>query len=676
MFRNAKLAVKITFGFVMVLLIAVALGGTAVYNMRQIGQDVTALAEQYVPEVTTATQVERRSQQLMYEMRGYGFTEDESYHTAGAGHLTRTKEALKDARDLADRYPQLVVLRRNAEEVTQSLGTYEKLMGETVALIGKMKEIRQRMDAQAKIFMENGRAYLESQESAMEKHLFQNDTAAAKDRLVKITRANDLLDRGDEVRIVAWHAQGLRDPKIIVEALPLFDKILKAIEDIRAITVQDVNLRQLAAMEGAAKGYQGAVSDLVTTWQALQEVNAQRTAVGGKVSEAAQATARGGVEHIQEITKSSVEDLASSSLIMIVGLAVAVGLGMLLAFVITLSITKPVSRIAEVLSEGSSQVASASEQLSGASQQLAEGSSELAASIEETSATLQQSASMVRQNNENTKQAAMLSKQAMEAAEGGNQEMTEMMTAMGDLKKSSDEIAKIIKVIDEIAFQTNILALNAAVEAARAGEAGMGFAVVAEEVRNLAQRSAQAAKDTASIIERNIALSESGVAVAVKVKGSLETIADGARKVSELVDEITAASSEQAQGIEQITKAISQMDQVTQSTASNAEESASASEELSAQAESMKEAVQGLLVLVHGVGASAGLGAAPHRSSPALRGRSPQAALPGGRGKEGGAGRPQGRKGPQGTPAKGGSGHTNVVNPDDVIPLDDDLQDF
>ncbi|HQK26268.1 MAG TPA: hypothetical protein PK393_12170, partial [Synergistaceae bacterium] len=331
MFRNAKLAVKITFGFVLILLIAVALGGTAVYNMRQIGQGVTALAEQYVPEVTVATQVERRSQQLMYEMLGYGFTEDEAYYTAGAGHLARAKEALKEARDLSDRYSNLAVLHRSVEEVTQSLGVYERLMGDTATLINKMKEIRQRMDAQAKIFMENGRAYLESQESAMGKHLFQNDTAAAKDRLVKITRASDILDQGNEVRIAAWRSQGLRDPKIIAEALPVFDKILKAIEELRGLTVQDVNLRQIAAMEGAAKGYQGAVQDLATTWQALQELNAQRTAVGNEVSQAAQATARGGVEHTQEITKASVENLASSSLIMIVGLAVAVGLGMLLA---------------------------------------------------------------------------------------------------------------------------------------------------------------------------------------------------------------------------------------------------------------------------------------------------------------------------------------------------------
>ena len=178
--------------------------------------------------------------------------------------------------------------------------------------------------------------------------------------------------------------------------------------------------------------------------------------------------------------------------------------------------------------------------------------------------------------------------------------MSEMMDSMNEIKKSSDQIAKIIKVIDEIAFQTNILALNAAVEAARAGDAGMGFAVVAEEVRNLAQRSAQAAKDTAAIIESNIELSEKGVNVARKVGESLSEINVQARKVNELMDEIAAASLEQSQGISQINKAISQMEKVTQQNAANAQESASASEELSSQAQNLRSITQQLVMLVNG----------------------------------------------------------------------------
>jgi len=207
---------------------------------------------------------------------------------------------------------------------------------------------------------------------------------------------------------------------------------------------------------------------------------------------------------------------------------------------------------------------------------------------------------MIYQNSENTKQAATLAAQARAAADKGNVEMEEMMSSINGIKKSSDEISRIIKVIDEIAFLTNILALNAAVEAARAGDAGMGFAVVAEEVRTLAQRSAQAAKDTAALIEQNIEMSNQGVAVSKRVADSLLDITTQAKKVNELMDEVSAASQEQTQGIAQINKALQQMETVTQSNAANAEESASTAEELSAQSLNLQEIVQELASMVNG----------------------------------------------------------------------------
>lgn len=251
--------------------------------------------------------------------------------------------------------------------------------------------------------------------------------------------------------------------------------------------------------------------------------------------------------------------------------------------------------------EGSSHgISSASSQLDAASQKLAEGSSEQAASIQETSSTLEETASMVQQNRENTKQAASLAKQSKEYANNSNAQMQKMMVAMDDLKKSSAEISKIIRVIDEIAFQTNILSLNAAVEAARAGDAGKGFAVVAEEVRSLAQRSAQAAQDTTQIIESNIALSENGARIAKDVQQSVSEIDIQSKKVSDLLDEIAVATDEQAQGVSQINKAIAQMEIVLSSNASTAEESASASRDLYEQTLKMNEIISRLNQVVDG----------------------------------------------------------------------------
>jgi methyl-accepting chemotaxis protein/methyl-accepting chemotaxis protein-1 (serine sensor receptor) len=252
------------------------------------------------------------------------------------------------------------------------------------------------------------------------------------------------------------------------------------------------------------------------------------------------------------------------------------------------------------LSEGAGQVACAAGQISSSSQSLAQGSSEQAASLEETSASSEEINSMARKNAENAHAANGLVTQSQQKFNETNRSLEAMVEAMSDIKTSSDKVAKIIKVIDEIAFQTNILALNAAVEAARAGEAGMGFAVVADEVRNLAQRCAQAAKDTAALIEESIAKSNEGKAKVDQVAAAIRFITEESARVKTLVDEVSVGSLEQTRGIEQIAKALTQMEQVTQQSAANAEESAAAAEELTAQASTLMEVVEQLGSMVGG----------------------------------------------------------------------------
>ena len=267
---------------------------------------------------------------------------------------------------------------------------------------------------------------------------------------------------------------------------------------------------------------------------------------------------------------------------------------------ISSSTTKKITTAVQMLSDSSDQVSSAAGQVSAASQSLAEGATEQAAGLEETSSSLEEMSSMTKQNADNAQQANTLASESQKSAKTGAEAMSRMSAAINDIQKSSDETAKIIKVIDEIAFQTNLLALNAAVEAARAGEAGKGFAVVAEEVRNLAMRSAEAAKNTANMIEGSVKNAKNGVEISQEVGRVLNEIVTSVSKTAELVGEISAASTEQAQGIDQINTAVSQMDKVTQQNAANAEESASASEELSTQTEQMKSIVEDLVKLVNG----------------------------------------------------------------------------
>ena len=259
-----------------------------------------------------------------------------------------------------------------------------------------------------------------------------------------------------------------------------------------------------------------------------------------------------------------------------------------------------IQRLAAQLLEGAEQVASAAGQVASASQSLAQGSSEQAASLEETSSSTSEITAITRKNAESTHTATEVMAETEHLVGDANRNLDEMVRSMKEINGSSEKIAKIIKVIDEIAFQTNILALNAAVKAARAGEAGMGFAVVADEVRNLAQRSAQAAKDTAALIEESIGKSKDGGRKLDLVAKSIQSITGSASQVKTLVDRIDAGSQEQTRGIEQIGGAVSQMEQVTQRNAANAEESAAASEELSSQASALKAIVGELRHVVGG----------------------------------------------------------------------------
>ena len=324
--------------------------------------------------------------------------------------------------------------------------------------------------------------------------------------------------------------------------------------------------------------------------------------------------------------------------------------GILLAFVISRGIILVLSKIADGMSEGAGQVASASGQVSSSSQSMAEGASQQAASIEETSSSMEEMSSMTRKNAENASLADNLMKEANQVVTTANQSMEQLSLSMSDISKASEETSKIIKTIDEIAFQTNLLALNAAVEAARAGEAGAGFAVVADEVRNLAMRAAEAAKNTADLIEGTVKKVQDGSLLVATTNDAFSQVKESTTQVGNLVSEITEASKEQSSGIEQVNIAISEMDKVVQQNAANAEESASASEEMNAQAEQLKDFVGELVMMVKG------------KNDPMVQGKTRSI-------------RTNSQRYPSGVGKKQVGHGTKEIRPNQIIPFDDD-EDF
>ena len=758
MLSKMKLGARLAAGFGLLILIALILGGLAIFNMNRVAEQSTWLAEEYVPEVALSSDIRGAVNRLMYEMRGYGFTEEQQFYDQALKELAALDKGLAGADQLAEKATHLKQLQTQAAMIKQARNNYVAVAESTKATIGQLADLLHQLEQSAAVYMGSSKEYVDGQnaklkedlelrqtkislvsklvnlgsrvrvtnlkaqvtgdaammERAMEdligaskltdqlrqaskdaEDLKAIDTAATAaqeyrqamkifatelargqladrdsltnlrsimdtnaaayvescdrflasqqakltsditERNTKISLANDVLARGYNARLMTIKSVAFRKPEILKTGLENFPLIEADLEKIKKLTSKQVDLDRIDQIATAGRSYQKTMVEYLNQWLKLQELGQTRNDLGQKVILASKTMADAGMTQTSTIAVEAMNNLNQSSLIMIVGLGVALILGVILAVFMTKSITRPLAAVkAEVnrtadgdltvsledeysrrgdelgdiardvvqmnhdlqavmsqITNAADQVSQGSNEISIGNQSLAERVQEQASAIEETAATIEEMTSSVKANANDANSAAGLAGNAVEKATQGGRVVEEAVTAMGLVQESSRQINDIIDVVNEIAFQTNLLALNASVEAARAGEAGRGFAVVAGEVRNLAQRSAEAAKQIQELIKDSVGKVEQGNRLVTKSGETLGEIITTIQDVADTISAISASAREQASAIDQINTAVSQLDEVTQQNASLVEETASTSEEMSAEAESLLQMV-------------------------------------------------------------------------------------
>jgi len=640
MFKNMKLGTKIACLAVVLIIISGVMafigynGLTGVVDRVEKADDANRMIK-FLLEV--------RQQEKNFIMRG-----DKKY--VDRVHVL-TADTKKQANETKEKFNQ-PKNRQQMDSIYSETDKYDKQLTNYVSLQGQLDEQENKMVASARVLVEVAEKVRAEQKGEYDKLLKEDASGAVlEDKLIKADDAN---------RIIKWALTCRQQEKnfIMREDKKYAEAVDKYVENIIALAVdmksrfrQAYNIKQTDEIAVRAREYKNGFETFVAI--RAKQVESENLMVAG-AREAVKVCNEARVEQRDQMELQ----MSSANTMLMIGAGAAILIGILLAFFIIRGINKALNRIIDGLNEGAEQVASASGQVSSSSQSLAEGSSEQAASIEETSASLEEMSSMTKQNAENSKQADGLMQESNQTVSQANTSMGDLKSSMEEVSKASEETQNVVKTIDEIAFQTNLLALNAAVEAARAGEAGAGFAVVAEEVRNLALRSADAAKSTAELIEGTVKKVKQGSELVNTTSDAFSEVATSSAKVAELVSEIAAASGEQAQGIEQVNIAVTEMDKVTQSNAAGAEESAAASEELNAQAEEMKSMVNELVMMVGGSANGAGGNSGSVNMKPKIALKAPAAT--------------------SGKAVRKIVAHkAKEVNPQQVIPLDDDdFQDF
>jgi len=567
--KQLTIGKKLILSFASLLVLMVLLSGTAVYRLTQITDTFAKLVNENTKIANEAMKIKIDLLMVRQHENNFIRTRDTATLEQMKKSLTSLQRRRQSLNDIADGLG-LSGIAGNSRQMNKMIGAYEKGFGTVAGLIqvqgdaasGILGELSQRAQGLEALIKPLGMSGFMNEFLTMRTH--EKKLGAGEDETViaKVkTLSGSMVERS--------YTSGMDSDNMIK-----FDQDLKG---------------YIAAFIKLAENYKAMQTQVPVMRRAADNIERLTNKIEADVAV---------VSASQQSEAVAEKNETITFLYGFCGFILVVGIGLSLYAV--RSVTKPLNRIIKGFSKSSEQVASASSEISTSSQTLAAVSAEQAASIEETSASLEEMSAVTRQNADNAEQADALMREANQVVQKANDSMASLTSSMNDISKASKETSRIIHTIDEIAFQTNLLALNAAVEAARAGEAGAGFAVVADEVRNLAMRAADAARNTAGLIEDTVKKIAGGTDLGNQTKADFSEVAESAAKVGQLVAEIAAASIEQAQGIGQVNKAVTEMDNVVQQNAATSEESAAASVEMSTQAEQMRTMVDEMMLFVGG----------------------------------------------------------------------------
>lgn len=571
------------------------IGGMAVVNMNRSSRAAQTLAEAYVPQATIGGELGEAASEAQLAATTFGYTAETNFLLEASQQLTALRGTLDAAKSLAQTQQCLVQLRSQVAGLEPLLATAQSDLEATAAQNRRMVELRTQLEDKAEIFIYNIEMYVGDLEDALTRDIQAGVSASVlTNHATRISLASEIRVAGNAARVAVFKSLALRQPELLSGGISQFEKLQTQLKELFPLEKDPEHLRELKDVADAAEEYGRAMAHIQVAQQELGKLAAKRTQNANSMETLVdQAVAQSLSQTLQAADQTS-RRLMRGSRWLTGGLAIAVLLGVILAWWLTRNTKGHLVAATHRLEEGAEQVSVASNQLSEASNSLAQSASKEAASLQETSSCLEEMASMIRQSSEHAQTAREQSTAANAAALEGANGMRKLSDAMSAIGGSSENVSRIVKTIDEIAFQTNLLALNASVEAARAGEAGRGFAVVANEVRALAQRSAQAARETAEKIEDSVSKSSYGIQISREVDEHLKTIASKTSEVDGLINRVAQALREQAQGVQQLNTTVAEMEKATQSNAANAEETASAAEELNAQTLMFTEAVQEL----------------------------------------------------------------------------------